>query len=78
MLMTCVMRTMRQKAFSRQMDLIPHALPVMPAGPSLSFPQFLAGIQSTQSCSSVQSGGIPLRQDKHDRRMVSATVSDGQ
>jgi len=32
MLMTCVMRTMRQKGFFRQMDIIPQA-------PFLFFPQ---------------------------------------
>ena len=44
-LMTCVMRTMRQPAFFRRMAIIPQVpfplllqgpLPVMPAGPSLS------------------------------------------
>ena len=47
MLMTCVMRTMRQPAFFRRMAIIPQVpfplllqgpLPVMPAGPSLSCP----------------------------------------
>ena len=56
MLMTCVMRTMRQPAFFRRMAIIPQVpfplllqgpLPVMPAGPSLScrrpFPVMPAG-----------------------------------
>ena len=76
MLMTCVMRTMRQKAFFQRMDILPQApfsllpqgplpvscktLPVIPAGPFLSFPQFLAGIQLTQSFSRIQSGVMSL------------------
>ena len=60
MLMTCLMRTMRQKGFFRQMDIIPQALsrpsrsllPVIPAeSPFLSFPQFLAGIHGQNSLS---------------------------
>ena len=55
MLMTCLMRTMRQKGFFRQMDIIPQALfssipqllsrqfrspfPVIPAVPFPLFPQ---------------------------------------
>ena len=86
--MTHLRRTMRQKAFFRQMDIIPpspsrhahrplcharrplcharrplrHARrPLCHARSTpLSFPQFLAGIQSKQSCSKAQSGGIPL------------------
>ena len=48
----------------------------------LSFPRFLAGIQSTQSCSRGQLGVISLRQGEHDRRvgraMVSGTVNAGK
>ncbi len=50
-----------------------HSLPLF-----LSFPQFLAGIQSKQSCFRVHSGVISLRQGEHARRVVSAMVSDGQ
>ncbi len=52
MLMTCLMRIMRQKGFFRQMDIIPQP-PSRPSRrvPLLSFPQFLAGIHSQNSLS---------------------------
>ena len=62
--------------------LSPH--PVIPAvpcchscRPPLSFPRFLAGIQSEQVFSRIQSGVISLWQGEHDRRVVGAMVSDG-
>ena len=46
--------------------------------PPLSFPRFLAGIQSEQVFSRIQSGVIFLWQGEHDRRVVGTMVSDGQ
>ena len=59
--------------------LIPQAPPCHSRSPpSLSFPRFLAGIQSKQSCPRGQSGIISLRQGEHDRRLARSMVSDDQ
>ena len=47
-------------------------------GPLLSFPRFLAGIQSEQFFSRIQSGVIFLWQGEHDLQVVEAMASDGQ
>ena len=56
----------------------PHVLSRHSRGPFLSFPRFLAGIQSEHSFSRGQSGVISLRQGEHALRVVGAMVSDGQ
>ncbi len=60
------------------MDIIPHVLSRHSRSPFLSFPRFLAGIQSEQSFSRGQSGVISLRQGEHALRVVGAMMSDGQ
>ena len=50
--------------------VLPDVRAVLPAAPVLSFPRFLAGIQSNPSFSGVQSGIIFLREGGHALRVV--------
>ena len=58
------MGTLDSRFLMSGMTLCPPPFPVMPASPSLSFPQVLAGIQSFPK---VQPGVMSLRQGEHDR-----------